>query len=108
MKNVVIINDILGSMALGFSKAGYDVRALYIDFKDTENRTICMKNWGEAVKPLNEETIYEQIETDMKDLDCLAGRIYFGNSRRTLNSNNNLHGLMTIHHIMSIASFVSI
>lgn len=104
MKNVVIINDILGSMALGFSKAGYDVRALYIDFKDTENRKICMKNWGEAVKPLNEETTYEQIETDMKDLDCLAGRIYFGNSRRTLNSNNNLHGLMTIHHIMSIAS----
>jgi len=33
-KRVVIINDDLGTMALGFSKAGYDVSAIYVTQAD--------------------------------------------------------------------------
>jgi len=45
-KRVVILNDELGTMALGFSKAGYDIGAIYIDFSDVNNYRVCEKELG--------------------------------------------------------------
>ena len=65
-KSVVILNDELGTMALGFSRAGYDIGAIYIDFLDSMNLSVCEKNWGTIIRDIS------LIGT--KDNECVLSR----------------------------------
>ena len=49
-KRVAIINDDLGTMALGFSKAGYDVSAICVAQADKNSIRVLQENWGDVVR----------------------------------------------------------
>lgn len=74
-RNVITINDNLGTIALGFSKAGYDVRAIYINFSDKISYTVCGDNWGAIVRDNNWDDVCDNDELDLSNIDCLAGRL---------------------------------
>lgn len=76
-KSVVILNDELGTMSLGFSKAGYDIRAIYIDFKDTYNCSVCENNWRPIIRDISNICANDIEKGVFTGIDCLAGRIYF-------------------------------
>ena len=75
-KNVITINDELGTIALGFSKAGYNVEAVCFEFQNKVD-CICEENWGALVKNSgNSEFVdYIEKETVVNSIDCIAGRI---------------------------------
>jgi hypothetical protein len=75
-KRVVILNDELGTMALGFSKAGYDIGAIYIDFSDTMNCSVCEKNWGPIIRDISQMGTTDNESELSTDTDCIAGRIH--------------------------------
>lgn len=52
-KNVVIINDKIGTIALGFSRSGYEVSAMCIDYSDKNAVKICRDNWGDQARIVN-------------------------------------------------------
>lgn len=76
-KSVVILNDELGTMSLGFSKAGYDIRAIYLDFKDTYNCSVCENNWRPIIRDISNICANDIEKGVFTGIDCLAGRIYF-------------------------------
>lgn len=75
-KRVVILNDELGTMALGFSKAGYDISAIYIDFSDVNNYRVCEKNWGTIIRDISVIGNNDNSSRLPTDVDCVAGRIH--------------------------------
>lgn len=75
-KRVVILNDELGTMALGFSKAGYDIGAIYIDFSDVNNYRVCEKNWGTIIRDISVIGNNDNSSRLPTDIDCIAGRIH--------------------------------
>ena len=75
-KRVVILNDELGTMALGFSKAGYDIGAIYIDFSDVNNYRVCEKNWGTIIRDISALGSNDDSGRLPTDIDCIAGRIH--------------------------------
>lgn len=95
-KNVVIINDQLGTMALGFSKAGYDIKAIYIDMSEINNSRVCRENWGDIVRELNSEKFFHQDMSSFWDIECIAGRVIFnsfsviGNSPNYVDKKNSI------------------
>lgn len=61
-KSVAIINDDLGTMALGFSKAGYDISAIFVDSLDKRNYDVIRENWGSIVKEdVSEELLCKEL-----------------------------------------------
>lgn len=46
-KKVAIINDELGTIALGFSRSGYEISAMYVDNENAVH--VCQKNWENPV-----------------------------------------------------------
>ena len=75
-KSVITFNDELGTLALGFSKAGYDVKAICLENEDKENYIVCKENWGNIVKYVEYEKDWQEL-SDYRGIDCLAGRIKF-------------------------------
>ena len=75
-KRVVILNDELGTMALGFSKARYDIGAIYIDFSDVNNYRVCEKNWGTIIRDISALGSNDDSGRLPTDIDCIAGRIH--------------------------------
>lgn len=59
-KTVVIINDDLGTMALGFSKAGYDISAIYVTQADKNPIRVLEDNWGNVVRHINVDDFNKQ------------------------------------------------
>lgn len=78
-KKVVILNDELGTIALGFSKAGYDISALYIDTESSNSVKICTVNWGDIVRNINIDDFEKEDTSVFTDIDFIAGKIYFSN-----------------------------
>ena len=77
-KRVAIINDDLGTMALGFSKAGYDVSAICVAQADKNSIRVLQENWGDVVRVTDLDAFnYQEAVTDL-DVDFVAGRIAFG------------------------------
>ena len=74
-KSVVILNDELGTMALGFSRAGYDIGAIYIDFLDSMNLSVCEKNWGTIIRDISLIGTKDNECVLSRGIDCVAGRI---------------------------------
>ncbi|MBR6642123.1 MAG: DNA cytosine methyltransferase [Lachnospiraceae bacterium] len=92
-KRVVIINDELGTMALGFSKAGYDISAICIGQNDKNAIHALKENWGNVVRVVDTDVnTYGDAMTDL-DVECIAGRILFefstaGSGRKSGDKNN--------------------
>lgn len=63
-------------MALGFSKAGYDISAIYIDFSDVHNRNVCATNWGEVVQDISLIGNQNKGNPLFENIDCIAGKIH--------------------------------
>lgn len=76
-KSVAIINDELGTMSLGFSRAGYDISGIYVDFLDKNNSRVCKANWGDIVKDVNSEAVIDQDMPVLSNVECIAGKLYF-------------------------------
>ena len=76
-KRVVIINDDLGTMALGFSKAGYDISAIYIGKNDKNTIRVLKENWGNVVRIVDTESYIDSDAIADFDVECVAGRIPF-------------------------------
>ena len=77
-KKVVILNDELGTIALGFSKAGYDISAIYIYLENSSSAQICTANWGGVVRSINNIEDFEREDTSVfMDVDFIAGRMHF-------------------------------
>lgn len=81
-RSVITINDNLGTIALGFSKAGYDVRAIYVDSSDNMCSTVCADNWGTIVRDDNWEGMCGNDVGELSNIDCLAGRLRIGSISR--------------------------
>lgn len=76
-KRVVIINDELGTMALGFSKAGYDVSAICAVQADKNSIRVLEDNWGDVVRVVGLDAFnYQEMAID-SEVDFVAGRIVF-------------------------------
>lgn len=92
-KRVVIINDELGTMALGFSKAGYDISAICIGPNDKNAIQVLKENWGNTARIVDTEFYTEYGAMAGLDVECVAGRILFGvsadGSGRTFSNKNN-------------------
>lgn len=71
-KTVAVINDELGTIALGFSKAGYEVKALYLDSSDKNAINICKKNWGEKICIVD---LMKYSVSNIIDAEMIAGKI---------------------------------
>lgn len=77
-KRVAIINDDLGTMALGFSKAGYDVSAICVVQEDKNSIRVLKDNWGDVVRVVDFDAFnYQEMAPDL-DVDFVAGKIVFG------------------------------
>lgn len=91
MKKAIIINDELGTIALGFSKSGYEIGAIYIDYLQKNAVNICKSNWGDLVYTVNWN---DCLASDFIDADFIAGKIPVcnfsvdGNRKRRANANN--------------------
>lgn len=80
-KRVVIINDELGTMALGFAKAGYDISAICIGQNDKNAIKELKTNWGNTVRIVDSESYpYCNAIADL-DAECIAGRIFLNLAR---------------------------
>lgn len=76
-KRVVIINDDLGTMALGFSKAGYDISAICVTQADKNSIRVLEDNWGDVVRAVNFDAFnFQEVVTDL-EVDFVAGKIGF-------------------------------
>ena len=76
-KSVAIINDELGTMALGFSKAGYDVTTILNDYRNKNSNSVCKENWGDIAREYDPFD-YSQHKLDIPSgIDCLAIRIKY-------------------------------
>lgn len=108
-KKVVIINDDLGTMALGFSRAGYEVEAIYIDQSEKNSVNILTKNWNEQVFPVD-WSVYHVSE--MVSADLYAGRIQFpgismaGAGRKQEYADHNMLKIAEILHIKRPSAFL--
>lgn len=78
-KSVAIINDELGTMALGFSKAGYSVSAIYLNLPNRNSVQIYTDNWKDTIDILDLKTFDNYEIESGSDVDFLAGRIIFHN-----------------------------
>lgn len=91
-KRVVIVNDELGTMALGFSKAGYDVSAIYIEQRNTNAIRVLRENWGDVVRTVDLDVFNCQETVTDLDAEFVAGKIFGGfsvaGSRRETISEN--------------------
>jgi hypothetical protein len=73
-KKAAIINDELGTIALGFSISGYEISAIYIERADQNAVSVCEKNWGNRVYPVDWDNFSL---SDFVDADFIAGKIRF-------------------------------
>lgn len=73
-KKVAIINDELGTIALGFSRSGYEISAIYIDNEKENAVKVCQKNWGNQVYPVDWDNF---LFANFVDADFIAGGIRF-------------------------------
>lgn len=73
-KKIAIFNDELGTIALGFSKSGYEVGAIYLDHNNKNAIKVCQQNWSELTCAVdwNDYPISAII-----DADFIAGEIQF-------------------------------
>lgn len=76
MKKAIFINDELGTMALGFSKAGYEIGAIYIDCLQRNAISICKRNWGDLVSTFEWDGPFV---SNFIDADFIAGKIPVSN-----------------------------
>lgn len=67
---VVILNDEIGTMTLGFLKMGFNVVSTYVTEKRTEE--ICKRNFGENVILSN---IIDIDENELPDVQVIAGKL---------------------------------
>ncbi len=77
-KRVVIINDDLGTMALGFSKAGYDISAICVTQADKNSIRVLEENWGDVVRHINVDDFNKQKLSIDLEVDFVAGKIVSG------------------------------
>lgn len=68
--NVIVLNDELGTMTLGFLKMGFNVVSTYVTEKRTEG--ICKRNFGENVILSNIIDIHED---ELPDVQVIAGKL---------------------------------
>lgn len=73
-KKAAIINDELGTIALGFSISGYEISAIYIEHANQNAVSVCEKNWGNRVYPVDWDNFSL---SDFVDVDFIAGKIRF-------------------------------
>lgn len=71
-KKVAIINDELGTVALGFSRAGYEISAMYVDNENAVH--VCQKNWENPVYLVEWDNFSL---ADFVSADFIAGKILF-------------------------------
>ncbi len=72
--NVVVLNDELGTMTLGFLKMGFNVVSTYVTEKRTEE--ICKHNFGENVILSN---IIDINENELPDVQVIVGKLMIRN-----------------------------
>lgn len=98
-KQVIIFNDELGTMALGFSRAGYDISAICIEQNNKKAIRVLKDNWGNTVRIVDAgDYTYSDVTKDL-DAECVAGRIWFGFSmdgRGRTSSNRNIAVLQAV------------
>lgn len=73
-KKAAIINDELGTIALGFSRSGYEISAIYIERADQNALSVCEKNWGNQVYSVDWDDFSL---ADFADVDFIAGKMRF-------------------------------
>lgn len=74
-KRVALVNDKLGTMALGFNRAGYEIEAMYFTGEAEKDGNYCIKNWGDVVKKGNLGELFYQDKSMLKGIDCIAGSV---------------------------------
>lgn len=103
-KSVVIINDELGTMALGFSKAGYSISAIYLNLPNRNSVQIYTDNWKDTIDILDLKTFDNYEIESGSDVDFLAGRIIFhnfsaaGSRRKDKNENRTVAQIISFLH----------
>ncbi len=94
-KRVVVINDEIGTMALGFSKAGYEISAICVEQANKNSLNILRENWGDVVRAVDLDTSgYEEVVADL-NVEFIAGKIlmgmsFAGNSRGIIYEDKNI------------------
>lgn len=101
-KKVAILNDELGTIALGFSKAGYDISAIYVDSANANSAQICTANWGDVVRSINIDAFESEDTSVSVDVDFIAGRIYFVNFSVASGKNKNFLEDRNVSHIIRL------
>ena len=76
-KTVTVINDELGTIALGFARAGYEIETIYLDASVANAVQICVENWAENAKIASIEELDEEKEHRILNTDCIAGKLFF-------------------------------
>lgn len=78
-KSVTVINDELGTIALGFSRAGYEIEAIYLDTSDANSVQVCVKNWEGTARITAIEDLEEERDREYRYVsrECIAGRLFF-------------------------------
>lgn len=108
-KKVVIMNDDLGTIALGFSKAGYEVGAIYVDQNEKNSISVYQKNWNEQIFSVdwNAYPVSEMVSADF-----YAGKIQLPWLSRTdigreqESVNYNIIKIIEILHIKRPSAFL--
>lgn len=101
-KSVVVLNDDLGTIALGFSKAGYDVRTIYFNHLEANDSSVCRDNWGDIVREERLDYFIQEMSS-LSNIECLAGKIIFrgfttvGRKKNCINEN---HSISQIEYII--------
>ena len=84
-RTVTVINDELGTIALGFSRAGYEVSDVYLDTGNKDSVQIWMKNWGDTTKIIPMDEVVQEGDnkrTKYKYTNCVAAKIKFSTRNR--------------------------
>lgn len=102
-KSVVVVNDELGTIALGFSKAGYAVESIYVEYADKQNYTVCFENWGDLVKKYGDDDYIEEL-SGYSNIDCVAGRLKFIEDTNVIKKRQVHESNVTIDKILKIIS----
>ena len=83
-KTVTVINDELGTIALGFARAGYEIETIYLDASVANAVQICVENWAENAKIASIEELDEEKEHRILNTDCIAGKLFFPTERQDM------------------------
>lgn len=112
-KSIVTINDKLGTIALGFSRAGFDVKAIYNTDISKEHRDILKENWGNIAEENELGFVDKNNSSAIQKIDCIAMRIVgnaltMGYNQRRHNGKEQLYKLQYILSAMKPRCFVVI